>query len=60
MQDDTYFTATQLVRAGISENSIVTVQLAFKLKYNVDPPTKKSILKWHRNFIERRCICDRE
>jgi len=24
----------------------------------VDPPTNKSILKWHRNFIERGCICD--
>jgi len=33
-------------------NSVVTVQRAFKLKFNVDPPTNKSILKWHRNFIE--------
>ena len=33
----------------------MTVQRAFKLKFNVDPP---SILKWHRNFIERGCICD--
>ena len=39
-------------------NSIVTVQRAFKLKFNVDPPTNKSILKWHRNLIERGCICD--
>ena len=39
-------------------NSVVTVQHVFKLKFNVDPPTKKSILKWHRNFIERGCICD--
>ena len=36
----------------------MTVQRAFKLKFNVDPPTNKSILKWHRNFIERECICD--
>jgi len=36
----------------------VTVQRAFKRKFNVDPPTNKSILKWHRNFIERGCICD--
>jgi len=34
-------------------NSVVTVQRAFKLKFNMDPPTNKSILKWHRNFIER-------
>jgi len=34
------------------------VQRAFKLKFNVDLPTNKSILKWHRNFIERGCICD--
>ena len=39
-------------------NSVVTVQRAFKRKFNVDPPTNKSILKWHRNFIERGCICD--
>jgi len=36
----------------------VNVQRAFKLKFNVDPPTNKSILKWHRNFIERGGICD--
>ena len=39
-------------------NSVVTVQRAFKLKFNVDPPTNKSILKWHRNLIETGCICD--
>ena len=39
-------------------NSVVTVQHAFKRKFNVDPPTNKSILKWHGNFIERGCICD--
>jgi len=39
-------------------NSVVTVQRAFKLKFNLDPPTKKSILKWHRNLIERGSICD--
>jgi len=39
-------------------NSVVTVQHAFKLKFNVDPPTDKSILRCHRNFTERGCICD--
>ena len=39
-------------------NIVVTVQRAFKRKFNVDSPTDKSILKWHRNFIERGCICD--
>ena len=39
-------------------NSVVTVLLAFKLKFNVDPSTNKSILKWHRNSIERGCFCD--
>jgi len=39
-------------------NSVVTVQRAFKRKFNVDPLTNKSIFKWHRNFIERECICD--
>jgi len=34
------------------------VQRAFKRKFNVDPPTNKSILKWQRNFTERGCICD--
>src|SRR5215469_12454703 len=38
--------------------SVVTVQRAFKFIFKVDPPTNKSILKWHRNFIERGCICD--
>ena len=36
----------------------MTLQSAFKLKFNVDPPTNNSILKWHRNFIERGCVCD--
>ena len=36
----------------------MTVQRAFKFKFNVDTPTNKSILKWHRNFIERGRICD--
>jgi len=59
MQDGAHFTATRLVRAGISKTkSIVTVQRAFKRKFNVDPPTNNSILKWHRNFFERGCICD--
>jgi len=39
-------------------NNVVTVRRAFKLKFNVDPPANKSILKWHRNFTERGCICD--
>jgi len=39
-------------------NSAVTVQHAFKRKFNVDPPTNESIFKWHRNFIKRGCICD--
>jgi hypothetical protein len=34
-------------------NSVVTVQRVLKRKFNVDPPTDKSILKWYRNFIER-------
>ena len=38
-------------------HSVVTVQRAFKRKFNVDPPTNKSILKWHRNFIEEGCNC---
>jgi hypothetical protein len=37
-------------------NIVVTVQRAFKRKFNVDPPTNKSILKWQRNLIERGCI----
>jgi hypothetical protein len=53
MQDGANYTATQLVRV------VVTVQRAFKLKFTtVDPLTNKSILKWHRNFIERGCICN--
>ena len=32
-------------------NSVVTVQRAFTCTFNVDPPTKKSILKWHRPTV---------
>ena len=39
-------------------SSVETVQRAFRRKFNVDTTTYKSILKWHRNFIERGCICD--
>jgi hypothetical protein len=39
-------------------NNVVTVQCAFKCKFNVDLRTNKSILKWHRDFIEKGCICD--
>jgi hypothetical protein len=28
------------------------------IRVNVDPPTAKSIFKWHRNLNERGCICD--
>ena len=51
MEDGAHFTATRLVH-------VVTVQRAFKRKFNVDLPTNKSILSRHRNFIERGCICD--
>jgi hypothetical protein len=39
-------------------NSVVPVQRAFKRKFNVALPTDECILKWHRNFIERGCICE--
>ena len=39
-------------------NSVVTVQRAFKLEFNADLPTNKSILKLHKNFTETGRICD--
>jgi hypothetical protein len=36
----------------------MTVQRDFKRRFNVDPPTNKSILKWYNNFIEKGRICD--
>jgi len=57
MQDGAHFTATRL--EFHKTNSVVTVQCAFKRKFNVDLPTNKSILKWHRDCIERGCICDK-
>jgi hypothetical protein len=56
MQDGAHFTATRL--EFHKTNSVVMVQRAFKRKFNVDPLTIKSILKWQRNFVERECICN--
>jgi hypothetical protein len=39
-------------------NRVLTVRGAFKRKFNVDPSTNNSILKWYNNLIEKGCICD--
>lgn len=41
----------------IKSESPVTVQRAFRLKFGIEPPTRKSITRWSRQFQETGSLC---
>lgn len=40
--------------------SVITVQRAFRLKFNKDPPSDNSIRTWYKQFSETGCLCKRK
>ena len=43
-----------------TSNSVVTVQRAFRAKYEKDPPTDKAIHAWYKQFTETGCLCNQK
>jgi len=45
------------VREFIKTESATAVQRAFRLHFNIQPPTKKSICRWNHKFEQLVCLC---
>ena len=45
------------VREFIKTESATAVQRAFRLRFNIQPPTMKSIRRWNRQFEQIGCLC---
>ena len=45
------------VREFIKTESATAVQLAFRIRFNIQPPTKNSICRWNRHFELIGCLC---
>jgi len=41
----------------IKTESATAVQSAFRLRFNIQPPTKKSICRWNHQFEQIVCLC---
>ncbi|PSN38439.1 hypothetical protein C0J52_12724 [Blattella germanica] len=37
--------------------SVITVQRNFRRQFDVDPPDKNSIKRWHAQLMETGCLC---
>jgi len=46
------------VREFIKIESATAVQLAFRLRLNIQPPTRKSICRWDHQFEQIGCLCE--
>ena len=44
-------------RELIKTESVTAVQRAFRLRFNIQPPTKKSICRWNHQFEQIGCLC---
>jgi len=44
------------VREFIKTESATAVQRAFRLPFNIQPPTRKSIFRWNRQFDQIGCL----
>jgi len=44
-------------REFIKTESATAVQRAFRLRFNIQPPTKKSICRWNHQFEQIGCLC---
>jgi len=45
------------VREFIKTESATAVQHAFRLRFNIQPPTRKSICRWNHQFEQTGCLC---
>jgi len=45
------------VREFIKTQSATAVQRAFRLRFNIQPPTRKSICRWNHQFEQIGCLC---
>jgi len=45
------------VRDFIKSESATAVQHAFHLRFNIQPPTRKSICHWNCQFEQIGCLC---
>jgi hypothetical protein len=45
------------VREFIKTESATAVQRAFLLRFNIQPPTRKSICRWNHQFEQIICLC---
>jgi len=45
------------VREFIKSESATAVQRAFRLRFNIQPPTRKSICLWNYQFEQIGCLC---
>ena len=45
------------VRKFIKTESATAVQRAFRLRFNIQPPTRKIICRWNHQFEQRGCLC---
>ena len=41
----------------IKTESETAVQRAFRLRFNIQPPTRKSICRWNHQFEQIGCLC---
>jgi len=45
------------VREFIKTESATAVQRAFRLRFNIQPPTRKTICRWNHQFEQIGCLC---
>ena len=45
------------VREFIKTESATTLQRAFRLRFNIQPPTRKSICRWNHQYKKIGCLC---
>jgi len=45
------------VREFIKTGSATAVQRAFRIRFNIQPPTRKSICRWNHQFQQIGCLC---
>jgi len=45
------------VREFIKTESATAVQRAFRLRFNIQPPTRKNICRWNHQFEQTGCLC---
>jgi len=45
------------VREFIKTESATAVQRAFRLRFNIQPPTRNNICRWNHQFEQIGCLC---